>query len=129
MHKEIIISFIVIVCILGLNKVTQDNTDQTVEQMNLHLENVKRIVEKEDINYKEAVKAATETFEKWEEFDDILAFYIEHNEIEKVKTALTSMKSFIEVGEYTQSIESMDRCIYILEHIDEREKVTLDNIF
>lgn len=76
-----------------------------------------------------ATEHADNAYEMWEELDDKMAYYIEHNELEKVKTTLTSIRSFVEVEEYTQAVESIDRCIYVLEKIDEREKVTLDNIF
>lgn len=129
MHKEVIISIIVVIAILGLNYVTQANTDQTMNEMNKHLEEVKNEIVKETPDQEIAMKKAERAYEAWEEFDDKMAYYVEHNEIEKVKTALTSMKSFIETKEYTQSIENIDRCIYILENIDYKEKITLDNIF
>ena len=58
-----------------------------------------------------------------------MAYYIEHDELEKVKTAITSIKSYVEVKEYNQSLESIDKCKYILEHIQESQRLSLDNIF
>ncbi len=75
------------------------------------------------------MKHANETYDSWEKLDDKMAYYIEHDELEKVKTALTAIKSYVEVEEYNQSVESIDKCIYILEHIKESEKLSLDNIF
>lgn len=129
MHKELIISIIIIVFVIGLNGITENNTNKTVKTVSTNLEIVRQdILEKE--HDKEKIQThLNDAYSKWEELDDIMAYYIEHDELEKVKTALTSAKSFIEIEEYEQSIESIDKCIYILEHIKEREKLSLDNIF
>lgn len=129
MHKELIISIIIIVFVIGLNQITENNTDKTVEVVSTNLEIVKQDVLQKEPNKEIAVEHANQAYNKWEQLDDVMAFYIEHDELEKVKTALTTVKSFVEVEEYEQSVEAIDRCIYILDHIREREKLTLDNIF
>lgn len=129
MNKELIISILIIIGVVGLNQITEKNTDRIVETVSTSLEIVKQDVLQEEPNKEIATEHANESYNKWEELDDKMAYYIEHDELEKVKTALTSVKSLVEVEEYEQSVESIDKCIYILEHIREREKLTLDNIF
>lgn len=129
MHKELILSIIIIVFIIGLNTITEKNTDKTVKTVSTNLEIVRQDILKKEAKKEEIQTHLNDAYNKWEELDDIMAYYIEHDELEKVKTALTSARSFIEVEEYEQSIESIDKCIYILEHIQEREKLSLDNIF
>lgn len=129
MNKELIICIVVVITIFGLNYITQNNTDRVVEEMKKYLEDTKQELLAKPPNYEKAKEKAEETFNKWEELDDIMAFYIEHDEIEKVTTAITSTKSFVEMEDDSQSVDSIDRCKYILEHIDEKEKFTIDNIF
>lgn len=129
MYKELIISTIVLIIIFGLNYITQKNTDYIVEVMSKNLEIVRKDVLEENPNKEQAMRHVNEAYEKWEEEDDKMAYYVEHDELEKVKTALTSIKSYVEVEEYAQSVEAIDKCIYILEHIHERELVSWDNIF
>lgn len=129
MSKELIICIVVVIMIFGLNYITQTNTDRAVEQMKQYLEDTRQELLDKSPNYDMARKKAEATFNKWEELDDTMAFYIEHDEIEKVTTAITSTKSFVEKEDDSQAVDSIDRCKYILEHIDEREKFTLDNIF
>ena len=129
MYKELIICIVIIMMIFGLNYVTQSNTDFTVQTMKTKLEEVKQELLQPDPDYPKALQMAQKAYDTWEDLDDRLAFYVEHNELEKVKTAVTSMVSFIQTEDDSQSVESIDRCIYILEHIDEREKVSWDNIF
>lgn len=129
MYKEINITIVILIIIFGLNYITQKNTDKTVEVLNENLEIVRKDVIEKEPNKDLATTHINEAYDKWESLDDNMAYYIEHNELEKVKTALTSIKSFVETEEYGDAIESIDKCMYILNHIHERERVTLDNIF
>lgn len=128
MYKELIISIVIVSLIFCLNYITQKNTDIAVETVTEKLNIVRNSALEEKPN-KDIVKSDINVaYDKWEELDDILSYYIEHDELEKVKTALTSAKSYIEVEEYLESIEAIDKCIYILEHIHEKEMFSLDNI-
>lgn len=97
--------------------------------VNEGLSNVRQELTKEEPNYEEALKQAEQVHKKWEELDDTMALYIEHTEIEKVTTAIISSKSFIEMKDNSQSVDSIDRCMYILDNIEQKEKSTIDNIF
>lgn len=129
MYKELVISLVIVVCIFALNYITQKNTDETVEAVTKNLEILRQDVIKEEPDKDIATRHCNEAYEKWEELDDKMAYYIEHDELEKVSTALTSIRSFVEIEEYGDAIESIDKCVYILDHIHERERFTLDNIF
>ena len=129
MYKELIISAIVAIVILGLNTITQNYTKNAVEQMKEKLDKTRQELVKEEADFETAKKASKEAFDKWDELDDTIALYIEHAEIEKVKTAVISMQSFIEMEDDSQAVDSIDRCQYILENIKRREEFSIDNIF
>lgn len=129
MYKELIISAIVAIVILGLNTITQNYTQNAVDQMQERLSKTRQELVKEEADFETAKKASKEAFDKWEEIDDTIALYIEHTEIEKVKTAVISMQSFIEMEDDSQAVDSIDRCSYILENIKRREEFSIDNIF
>lgn len=129
MYKEVVISIVIIITIIALNVLTQNYTRNTVSQIKENLNNTKEELIKEEPDYNIALEKAKETFEKWEELDDIIVLYTEHSEIEKVSTAIISMKSFIEMEDDSQAVDSIDRCNYILENIESKETLSLDNIF
>ena len=126
MYKELVISIVVIICIIALNNITWDYTKKISEEIKSNLEDVRISFKSEEDNVNEK---ATKLYERWEEVDDTLAYYIEHNELEKIKTQLTEIRTFSETQEYNNGIESIDKCKYLLEHLDDKTKVTLDNIF
>lgn len=128
MYKELVVSIIILIGIFGLNYITQKNTDNTVRIMCESLEIIKQDITEENVNKEIAQEHIEETYSTWEKEDNKMAYYIEHDELEKVKTALTSLKSLVDVEEYSQAVESTDKCIYILDHIHEKERFTLGNI-
>ena len=86
-------------------------------------------IKKQDKSNEELLEDSNKVYDKWEDFDDKMAYYIEHDELEKVKTSLNVIKSCVEMKDYAESVEEIDRCMYILEHIHEKESLKLDNIF
>ncbi len=129
MYKEVVISTIIVIAIIVLNVVTQNYTKSTVSQIKEHLDNTKQELVKDEPDYDMALQKAKQTYEKWEELDEIIVLYTEHSEIEKVSTAIISMQSFIEMEDDSQAVDSIDRCNYILENIESKERLSIDNIF
>ena len=78
----------------------------------------------------EDVKKKMEEIEKtWEEKYETMAYYIEHNELEKVQTELTKLKADIDMEEYPMGVENLDSCSFILEHIKDKTALKIVNIF
>lgn len=127
MYKEIIIIITVISLIVGLDIITNNYTKETVEIISSEL----NILREEILNKnkKEAEKQMDIVKEKWEERYKKLAFYIEHDELEKVKTQLTMLSADLSIEEYKQSIPELDTTIFILQHIQEKEEFHFRSIF
>ena len=60
---------------------------------------------------------------------DLLAYYIEHDELEKVETNLTGLRSFIESKEYSDALAELDKTVFVLRHIEDKNKFNLQNVF
>ena len=67
--------------------------------------------------------------EKWKDKFEKFAFYIEHDELEKVETEIYCLNANIDTKEYQQAIEKVEKCKYILRHIEEKENLNFKNIF
>lgn len=138
MYKQVIIIFVVIVAIIVANIITQNNTNSAVEAMSKNLselrEKIYKLNESEeslDANkeQEESTKKMEDIENLWEEKDETMSYYIEHNEIEKVKTELTKLKANIETKDYQTAVESLDNCAFILKHIKEKSALKIVNIF
>ena len=93
MFKETIISIVIILSIITLDFITQDYTKESVKETISSLTEVKDDIEKNTGKVNESVK---KTFELWEKRYSKLAYFIEHDELEKVSNAIIEMKSHIE---------------------------------
>jgi len=132
MYKEIIIIIVILVIILSLNYITQNYTKYCVSEISSELNNLREKInnqiDTEEIP-EELNNSINSIHNKWDEMYKKLAYYIEHDELEKVETCLTNVRSNIETEELEYSIENLDNCIFILEHIQDKEKLSLANIF
>lgn len=129
MHKEVIISIVIVVVIVIGNVVTQNYTRKSVEAISSDLNSLRQELNVEDVNKKEAKKHFDEIEKKWDNMQEKMAYYIEHDELEKVKTNLTELKSHTETEEYEEAINDLDKSVFVLDHIEEKSEFNLKNIF
>lgn len=134
MYKETIISIVIIVFVLISNNIAQKHTDNTLGKTDEDLYKLKSKIEKvldkkEETTDKEIQEDIDRIIEQWEEDYYVLAIYLEHDELEKVKKELVILKSNIELKEYKEAITDIDRGMFSLEHLKEKEILNVDNFF
>ena len=131
MIKELIISIIIVVLIFVGNFITENYTKESVDETTQNLSVLREeIIKKDDEIDIQLVKSEiNDIYEKWNLRHEKLAFYIEHDELEKVKTELTGLKGYIEKEEYTEAIPELDKSVYILQHIKDKTALNFKNIF
>lgn len=131
MQKEIIVCIFIIVLITVGNVVTQNYTVESVESLADQLSDLKSDIFKEEENIeRDSIKDKIKQIEdNWESRHDKLAYYIEHDELEKVDTAIVQVKSFVENEEIPSAIAELETGKFVLEHIERKYKFNLQNIF
>ena len=134
MKKEIIICIIVVIAISIGNIITQQYTKESVATLSNDLEELKLDLNNKIKNEKEKTNdelsnSVDKITKDWESRHDKLAYYIEHNELEKVEDNLTGLDSLVSTEEYAEAIKELDKCIFILRHIEEKYAFNLENIF
>ena len=129
MYREIIISVLIIVSIFIFDKMTQRYTDKAINNAIQDLNMIKQNIKEEIIDNKEVVKKCNEKYQKWLRYHKYLAFYIEHNELEKVEINYVAGKSLIEMEKYEEAISEIEKTIFVMEHINDKYSVNLENIF
>jgi len=126
MLKEIIILVTIMISIVLVDYVTQDYTKESVQEIITRLSELEENVKSENNNFNENVKQILET---WEQKTEKLAYFIEHDELEKIETNLTNIKSFVEEKQFEWAFNSIDETKFILNHIKEKNAFNLENIF
>ena len=129
MYKELIISFLIIISIFILDYITQKYTDYAINDAIYDLKTLQQSLKEKNLDNEKVIKDTTEKYKKWLDYHERLAFYIEHNELEKVETNYVSGKSFIENAKYEDAMSEIEKTIFVLEHINEKYSINLANIF
>lgn len=129
MYKEAVISIVIVCLVIIGNIVTQNYTKESVEETSNNLMGLRGNLVAENVDNKKAQEDVKKIYEQWNERYNKLAYYIEHDELEKVETNLTLLQSYIETREYYEAVSELDKNIYILKHIEDKNKFCLVNIF
>ena len=127
MYKELIISVFIISSIFILDYISQRYTDKAINESIQDLVVLKENINKD--NTKNLIEDINKKYNKWLEFHRILAFFIEHNELEKVETNYVTGKSYIESENYKDALSEIEKTIFIMQHINDKYSVNLENIF
>lgn len=129
MHKELIISIVIVVVIVIGDVITQKYTKKSVETISNDLNSLRQELNVDNVNQEEAEIHFANIEKKWDNMQEKMAYYIEHDELEKVRTNLTELKSHTETEEYEEAINDLDKSVFVLEHIEEKSEFNLKNIF
>ena len=131
MYKELVISLIIIIAIVMGNTITQNYTKQTVAELSDSLNELKEKISQDDenINWEEVEIQIEDINKKWNERYDKMAYYIEHNELEKVESNITGLKSYTKKQDSPEALNQLNSSIFILKHIQEKNELNLKNIF
>lgn len=126
MSKEIVITVIILVAIIGLNAFVGKYVDYKLNYVLSELNDLRPLVEEE--KYEEANQKINEIDEYWKKSEDIVSFFVEHDELEKVMTEYTSLKTYCKL-EQEEAFEALDKMAFIIKHIEEKDDLKLKNIF
>lgn len=131
MTKELIISIIIVVLIFLGNSITENYTQESIDETTRNLTTLREeiIKSQDEVKVDIAKEKINNIYGQWNLRYEKLAYYIEHDELEKVKTELTGLKGYIEEEEYSEAVPELDKSIYILEHIKDKTALNLKNIF
>ena len=127
MFKEILIIFTVFVIVITLDIITNKYTTYAADSLSGQLAELREHIlnkDKENIN-----KKIQEIDSNWNKHNKNLSYYMEHDELEKVGSSLSALKTHIEVEEYNDALENVDSNIFILQHIQEKERVSISSLF
>lgn len=129
MLKETIICIVIVIAIIFGNSTTQKYTKESVSEISNGLMQLRQDLTNQNVENNKAKEKMNEVYSKWEKKHDKLAYFIEHDELEKVETDLVSIKSYIETQEYEQAVGELDKGVFVLKHIEEKYAFNLQNIF
>lgn len=129
--RETIIIIAIILIILGGDIWTKKYLDKTSAEIVEQLKNLKEKTQSAKISgdrteIKEKLK---EIESKWEGINETWSIIAVHQELDNIEQAFTKAKSNINDGNLETALQEIETTIFFVEHVNEREKLNLKNIF
>ncbi len=129
MKKEIVISIIIVFLVVISDFFTSNITDNRINDMNYSLNKMKENIINNESRDNKLILEAENIKRKWEDDNNILSYYIEHEELEKVGTEISSLYNYVESNDINQALDSISRLEFILDHISKKYDFELNNFF
>lgn len=128
--KEFVIIIVSLVLVFAGASVSQayleESSKDLIGELEVLREEIKKAQSDEENNSEEL---ANEISEKWEETEDKWSLITMHEELDLIELSLIAMEIAIQEQEYERSIEELEKSKFLLEHITEKEKFKLKNVF
>ena len=121
----------IFIIIEGGDIMMQTHLNKTADELINNLQDLKQktILAKETENRENIKKQINEIDEKWEEINKTWAEIVVHQELDNIHQSLTKAKSNIEEGGLEDAIQEIETALFFVEHVKQREKISLKNIF
>ncbi len=127
MYKELIICTVIIIIIVTLDIFLQNYTKTSTMEIEELLSEIKESIENKDTDSQK--DKLNELDKTWEEKHNKLAYYIEHDELEKVDSSIVKVRYFLENGDIPSAIAELETGKFVLKHIEDKYKFNFQNIF
>lgn len=117
----------------GSNKNKESTNEKNVENMEENdepnSENKSESNKENETKNSDLSKKSQEIFKEWLKNFNVMAYFIEHDELEKVNTQMRLIMAEYEAKSLEDAVPEIEEGIFILEHIEDRQKITWKNIF
>ena len=129
--KETTIIISILVIIFGGAIYTRNFLEKTSGEINSKLEDLKEeiLIAKESNNRERAKELSNEIYSKWEEMNKTWSIIVLHDELDTIQISLTRMKAQVDEGELEKGLEELEITKFLINHIKEKEKFNLKNVF
>jgi hypothetical protein len=127
MKENLILVIIIIIIFLG-GILIQNYLESSGQILIKQLENLKQLIEdKKSMN--EINTMSENIYENWKETESKWSVIVLHTELDLIDIALIEMKTNIEENDKEQGKVALEKSIFLINHINEKEKFNLKNIF
>ena len=129
MKKEAIVTCIIVIVILIAECITQKYTNKQLGVVEQNLKELKSDILEGKAEEEKLIKKTDDIYNEWEQRNEYLSYYLEHDELEKVNTQIILIKGYLESDSPQDAIPGLEEGLYIIDHIKEKQAFNLKNIF
>lgn len=127
--KEIVIVIISIALVCTGAVISQNYLNKTSDELVGEIENLRVEIQKAKLNQENSSVALSENiYDKWKAIEKKWSLIIMHAETDQIELALIGMDANIKEEEYEKAQEELEKSIFLLQHIKEKEALALENV-
>lgn len=128
MKKEYVMMILILISVISGHYLTQKKSSDVFQSIEKDLNELKTMVEEEETqdNLNARIKKIED---EWNDEYEILAYYTEHDELEKIGVQLSIINSTIKTKTNNDTFMEIDRCIFLIEHLEDKEDLKIVNMF
>lgn len=121
--KEVLLIIIILIFIIFIELITVKYTNKSVD---LIIDDANVVFE--DLYSRNVNESIEKLKEDWFKIEEILSYYIEHDELEKVTSSLVLLEENAKNEEYEQALANEREFVYWLNHFKQKDELILKNI-
>lgn len=125
MIKELIIILVILALVISLGIYEQNYINSNTNGLISSLNEVKNQVKEQ----KEATQKIKDVNKRWNEIEGSLSVFIDHEHIDNVGESISILQTALEENEKEDIIKEIDKTIFLLNDIQDINKLKLKNIF
>lgn len=129
MIREVFVCLAIIILILVGNFFSQNYTSKSVAELTEKIDELKQEVSKSEQDETVIKNKTEELYNTWRDRFNILAYYIEHTELEKVEAELVVLRGKVANLNYNETSENLEKSAFLLKHIEDKYAFNLQNVF
>ena len=122
----ILIIIFLIVSDVYISKYTKESISEIESKVDEIIENA---LSNENYVKEEQLEKVKKFSDDWKKIEDRLAYFTEHDELEKVGDTISLLQANVEADMKEDAYEKMKEIKFRIEHIKTKQKFTLNNLF
>ena len=124
---KVIVIIVFMIVILVLNWLVGSYTDKAINNMEAGVAQLKKTLLAG--NYEESKKQSEKLRDNWNEYENKFAYFMDHEEIEKLIVKVAAIAENASNKEYELALEDSIETKFLLEHVKDKLKWKLNNVF
>ena len=129
--KEIIIIVLVIIIVVTVGNITQNYLEKTSNEILEKLETLKLEIKNTSKNNNIDIinDYVEQIISNWKEINKNWSMLVIHEELDNIEISLLELKASIENQNIEDSLKKIEKSMFLIEHIKEKENLQIKNIF
>lgn len=129
--KESIIIIAVIILVIAASIISQNYLNQSSDMLLGKLETLKTEIQnaKQTGALENAIGLSENVLNNWEEINKNWSMLVVHEELDLIELSLIGVKASVESGSAEDALQEIDKSLFLVGHIKEKESFKIKNIF